>query len=252
MKTQVKAQKSSEKVILRLENVWKIYKMGAVEVPALRGISLDIKQGDFVAITGASGSGKSTLMNLMGCLDTPSRGHIYLKTQDISTLTESDLASFRGSTIGFVFQQYNLIPSMSAFENVLLPLEFLEYSDEDAARRAKDILHVVGLGDRMHHRPTELSGGQQQRVSVARSLAGNPEILLADEPSGALDSVTGKKIMELLCRLWIEEGKTIIMITHELALAKYARVIVELKDGQIIKITENESIGCNRLIKNEN
>lgn len=238
--------------ILRLENVWKIYKMGVVEVPALRGVSLEVKQGDFVAITGASGSGKSTMMNLMGCLDTPSLVRIFLKSMDISSMSESDLASFRGRTIGFVFQQYNLIPSMSAFENVLLPLEFLEYTDEDAARRAKEILDVVGLGDRMHHRPAELSGGQQQRVSVARSLAGNPEIILADEPSGALDSVTGKKIMELLCRLWIEEKKTIIMITHELALAKYARVIVELKDGQIIKITENESIGCNRLIKNEN
>jgi len=248
MKKQMEPQ---GKTILRLENVWKIYKMGAVEVPALRGVSLEIKQGDFVAITGASGSGKSTMMNLMGCLDTPSRGHIYLKSQDISTLSESDLASFRGRTIGFVFQQYNLIPSISAYENVLLPLEFLEYTDVDAARRAKEILDVVGLGDRMHHRPSELSGGQQQRVSVARSLAGNPEIILADEPSGALDSATGKKIMELLCRLWIEEKKTIIMITHELNLAKYARVIVELKDGQIIKVTENESIGCKSLIKGE-
>ena len=239
-------------VILRLENVWKIYKMGDVEVPALRGVSLEVKQGDFVAITGASGSGKSTMMNLMGCLDTPSRGNIYLKSRDISKMSESDLASFRGRIIGFVFQQYNLIPSMTAFENVLLPLEFLEYNDKDAAKRAKEILNIVGLGERMHHRPSQLSGGQQQRVSVARSLAGDPEILLADEPSGALDSVTGKKIMELLCRLWKEEGKTIIMITHELTLAKYARVIVELKDGQITRITENESIGCKRLVNNEN
>ncbi|VVB60311.1 putative ABC transporter ATP-binding protein [uncultured archaeon] len=228
--------------ILRLQDVWKIYKMGAVDVPALRGVSLDIKQGDFVAITGASGSGKSTMMNLMGCLDIPSRGHIYLKSRDISTLSESDLASFRGRTIGFVFQQYNLIPSMSAFENVLLPLEFLEYSDRDAARRAKEILDIVGLGERMHHCPAQLSGGQQQRVSIARSLAGNPEIILADEPSGALDSVTGKKIMELLSKLWKEEGKTIIMITHELNLAKYAHTIVELKDGQIMRIHENREI----------
>lgn len=252
MKTQTKTHNAPEKAILRLENVWKIYKMGAVDVPALRGVSLEVKQGDFVAITGASGSGKSTMMNLMGCLDTPSRGRIFLKSKDISSMSESDLASFRGRTIGFVFQQYNLIPSMSAFENVLLPLEFLEYTDEDALRRAKEILEVVGLGDRMHHRPSELSGGQQQRVSVARSLAGNPEILLADEPSGALDSVTGKKIMELLCRLWMKEGKTIIMITHESTLARYAQRIVELKDGQIVKISENESIVCNRLIKNEN
>lgn len=251
MKNRAELQDNGE-TILRLENVWKIYKMGEVEVPALRGVSLQIKQGDFVAITGASGSGKSTMMNLMGCLDTPSRGHIYLKSRDISTLSESDLASFRGRTIGFVFQQYNLIPSMSALENVMLPLEFLEYSDSDAEKRAIKILDIVGLRDRMHHLPTQLSGGQQQRVSVARSLAGNPEIILADEPSGALDSATGKKIMELLCRLWMEEGKTIIMITHELTLAKYARVIVELKDGQIIKITENESIGCKRLVNYEN
>jgi len=248
MKTQIEPQ---GKTILRLENVWKIYQMGAVEVPALRGVSIDIKQGDFVAITGASGSGKSTMMNLMGCLDTPSRGRIYLKSRDISTLSESDLATFRGRTIGFVFQQYNLIPSMTAFENVLLPLEFLEYSDSDAARRAKEILHTVGLEDRMHHRPAELSGGQQQRVSVARSLAGDPEIILADEPSGALDSVMGRKIMELLCKLWMEEKKTIIMITHELNLAKYARIIVELKDGQIIKITENKPTGCERLVNYE-
>lgn len=234
---------SKGKAMLRLEDVWKIYKMGAVDVPALRGVSLEIKQGDFVAITGASGSGKSTMMNLMGCLDTPSKGHIYLKSQDISTMSESDLASFRGRTIGFVFQQYNLIPSMTAFENVLLPLEFLEYGDNEAAKRAKEILDIVGLGERMHHLPTQLSGGQQQRVSVARSLAGNPEIILADEPSGALDSVTGKKIMELLCRLWIEEGKTIIMITHEPNLAKYARVIVELKDGMIMRVHENKPIG---------
>jgi len=248
MKTQIEPQ---GKTILRLENVWKIYQMGAVEVPALRGVSIDIKQGDFVAITGASGSGKSTMMNLMGCLDTPSRGRIYLKSRDISTLSESDLATFRGRTIGFVFQQYNHIPSMTAFENVLLPLEFLEYSDSDAARRAKEILHTVGLEDRMHHRPAELSGGQQQRVSVARSLAGDPEIILADEPSGALDSVMGRKIMELLCKLWMEEKKTIIMITHELNLAKYARIIVELKDGQIIKITENKPTGCERLVNYE-
>ncbi len=228
--------------ILRLEDVWKIYKMGEVEVPALRGITLEIKKGDFVAVTGASGSGKSTMMNLMGCLDIPSKGHIYLKSQDISTLSESDLASFRGRTIGFVFQQYNLIPSMSAFENVMLPLEFLEYRDADAAKKAMKILDVVGLGERMHHRPAQLSGGQQQRVSIARSLAGDPEIILADEPSGALDSVTGKKIMELFSKLWKEEGKTIIVITHELNLAKYARTIVELKDGRIMRIHENQTM----------
>ncbi len=228
--------------IMELQDVWKIYRMGEVEVPALRGVSVEIKKGDFVAIIGASGSGKSTMMNLIGCLDIPSRGSIYLKSQDISTLSESDLASFRGKTIGFIFQQYNLIQSMSAFENVMLPLEFLEYNDRDAANRAREILTLVGLDDKMHHRPTQLSGGQQQRVSIARSLASNPEIILADEPTGALDSVTGKEVLNMLHSLWKEQRKTIIMVTHDLNLAKYAHTTIELKDGQIMKISENHEV----------
>ena len=223
--------------IMKLQDVWKIYKMGEVEVPALRGVSVEIKKGDFVAIIGASGSGKSTMMNLIGCLDIPSRGSIYLKSQDISTLSESDLASFRGRTIGFIFQQYNLIQSMSAFENVMLPLEFLEYDDQKAAKRAREILTLVGLGDKMHHRPTQLSGGQQQRVSIARCLVSDPEIILADEPTGALDSVTGKEVLNMLHRLWKEHGKTIILVTHDLNLAKYAHTTIELKDGEILRIS---------------
>src|SRR3989338_10816758 len=207
-----KLTKSEDIPILHLENVWKVYKMGEVDVPALKGITIEIKKGDFVAIIGASGSGKSTMMNLMGCLDIPTKGTIYLKSQDISKLNESDLASLRGKTIGFVFQQYNLIASMTALGNVLLPLEFLEYSDEEAAKRAKEILNIVGLGDKMHHRPTQLSGGEQQRVSIARSLAGNPEIILADEPTGALDSVTGKELLNMLSRLCKEEVKTIFIV----------------------------------------
>jgi putative ABC transport system ATP-binding protein len=229
-------------IIMELQDVWKIYRMGEVEVPALRGVSVEIKKGDFVAIIGASGSGKSTMMNLIGCLDIPSKGSIYLKSQDISTLSESDLASFRGKTIGFIFQQYNLIQSMSAFENVMLPLEFLEYGDREAASRAREILTLVGLSDKMHHRPTQLSGGQQQRVSIARSLASNPEIILADEPTGALDSVTGKEVLNMLHSLWKEQGKTIIMVTHDLNLAKYARTTIELKDGQIMRISENHEV----------
>lgn len=229
---------SKNNALLRLENVWKIYKMGEVEVPALRGVSVKIWKGDFVAIMGASGSGKSTMMNLIGCLDIPSKGSIYLKSQDISRLSESDLASFRGKTIGFIFQQYNLIPSMSALENVMLPLEFLEYNDREAANRAREILTLVGLSDTMHHRPAQLSGGQQQRVSIARSLAGDPEIILADEPTGALDSVTGREVLEMLRSLWKEQGKTIIMVTHNLNLAKYAHTTIELKDGQIMRISE--------------
>jgi putative ABC transport system ATP-binding protein len=228
--------------IMKMQDVWKIYKMGAVEVPALRGVSVEIKTGEFVAIIGASGSGKSTMMNLIGCLDIPTRGRICLKSQDISTLSESDLSSLRGKTIGFIFQQYNLIPSMSAFENVMLPLEFLEYDDQKAAARAREILTLVGLGDKMHHRPTQLSGGQQQRVSIARSLVSDPEIILADEPTGALDSVTGKEVLNMLQRLWKEHGKTIILVTHDLDLAKLARTTIELKDGEIMRISQNHEV----------
>lgn len=234
--------KKDNNTLLCLENVWKIYKMGEVEVPALRGVSVEIKKGDFVAIIGASGSGKSTMMNLIGCLDIPSNGKIFLKSQDISIISESDLASLRGRTIGFIFQLYNLIPSMTAFENVMLPLEFQEYNDRDAAKRTREILALVGLSDKMHHRPSQLSGGQQQRVSIARSLVSDPEIILADEPTGALDSVTGREVLEMLHRLWKEQGKTIIMVTHDLNLAKYARTTIELKDGKILRISENNEV----------
>ena len=232
---------STPETILHLENVWKIYHMGEVEVPALRGVTVDIKKGDFVAIIGQSGSGKSTMMNLMGCLDIPSRGKISLRGQDISKLGESDLAALRGRTIGFIFQQYNLIQSMTAVENVLLPLDFLEYDELAAAKRARELLTTVGLSDKMNYRPTQLSGGQQQRVSIARSLACNPDIILADEPTGALDSSTGKDLLDMLTRLW-KEGKTIIMVTHDLNLATYARTTIQLKDGEITKITQNSEV----------
>ena len=225
--------------ILKLENVWKIYKMGDVEVVALKGVSVEIKKGDFVAIIGASGSGKSTMMNLIGCLDTPTKGTVYLKSKDISMMSESDLASLRGNTIGFIFQQYNLIPSITAFDNVKLQLEFLEYSDSEAEKRTKEILTRVGLGDKMFNRPSQLSGGQQQRVSIARSLVSNPEIILADEPTGALDSKTGVEVLDTLHELW-KKGKTIILVTHDLNLAKYAHTRIELKDGEIINVSKHE------------
>jgi putative ABC transport system ATP-binding protein len=228
------------KTLLNLENVWKIYKMGEVEVPALKGITIKIKKGDFIAIIGASGSGKSTMMNLIGCLDIPSKGRILLKDMDISQLNESDLASFRGKTIGFIFQQYNLIPTMSAFQNVMLPLEFQEIDDKIASKRSLDILRFVGLEDKIDYLPTQLSGGQQQRVSIARCLVTDPEIILADEPTGALDSVTGKNIIEMLYKFWQDEGKTIIMVTHDQNLAKYAHTIIELKDGKIIRTQNNQ------------
>jgi putative ABC transport system ATP-binding protein len=211
--------------------------MGEVEVPALKEISLSIEKGDFVVIIGASGSGKSTMMNLIGCLDLPSKGKIFLKGKDITTISESDLSTLRGKTIGFIFQQYNLIPTLTAFENILFPMEFLELDDDTAEKRAKELLNIVGLNDKLNHKPPQLSGGQQQRVSIARSLANNPEIILADEPTGALDSVKGKEILEMLHELWKNQGKTIIMVTHDLNLAKYAKTTVELKDGQVINIT---------------
>ena len=230
-----------EQAIIVLKDVWKVYQMGEIEVPALRGISIEIKEGDFVAIIGASGSGKSTMMNLVGCLDTPSKGTIYLKSHDITQLNESDLSTLRGRTVGFIFQQYNLIPSLSAYQNVLLPLELQEFDDDFAIKRAKEILALVGLDDKMHNLPSQLSGGQQQRVSIARSLAANPEVILADEPTGALDSVTGKGVIEMLHRLWKEEGKTIIMVTHDLNLAQYAHTLIELKDGRVINIKINKN-----------
>ena len=225
-----------KQVLLHLENVWKIYKMGEIDVPALRGVTVEIKKGDFVAVVGPSGCGKSTMMNLIGCLDIPTKGRIFLKNQDITKLAESDLTTLRGKTIGFIFQQYNLIPSMTTFQNVLLPMEFLEYDDKTAIEKTKEILKMVGLEKHMHHLPTQLSGGEQQRVSIARSLVTDPEIILADEPTGNLDSKTGKEIMETFNNLWKKEGKTIIMVTHDLKLAKYAHITIELKDGQIIRI----------------
>lgn len=229
-----------QQMIIRLENVWKIYKMGEVEVPALRGITVDINKGDFVAIIGASGSGKSTMMNLVGCLDLPTRGKIFLKSKDITSLRESDLAALRGRTIGFIFQQYNLLQNMTAYENVLLPLELQDMGEGRASERAKEVLKLVGLTDKMHHLPSQLSGGQQQRVSIARSLVGDPEIVLADEPTGALDSVTGREVIETLYRLWKNEGKTVIMVTHDLHLAEYAHSHIELKDGRITRMAKND------------
>ncbi|NQU78773.1 ABC transporter ATP-binding protein [Candidatus Woesearchaeota archaeon] len=233
--------KRKQGAIIRLQSVWKIYNMGEVDVPALRDVSVDIEKGDFVAIIGASGSGKSTMMNLVGCLDIPTKGKIFLKSQDITSLAESDLAALRGKTIGFIFQLYNLLPNMTAYDNVILPLELQDMPEQAAAERAKKVLDMVGLSRFMHHRPTQLSGGQQQRVSIARSLAGNPEIILADEPTGALDSVTGREVIEMLYKLWKDEGKTVIMVTHDLNLARYANTHVELKDGKITRITKNQN-----------
>ncbi len=231
--------RKKEGALVVLKDVWKIYPLGELEVPALRGICVEIKRGDFVAIVGASGSGKSTMMNLVGCLDTPSKGKVFLKSRNIADLCESDLATLRGKSIGFIFQQYNLLPNMTAYENVIMPLELQEVDDDVAEKQAKKVLKLVGLEDKMHHLPSQLSGGQQQRVAIARCLVGDPEIILADEPTGALDSVTGKDVLNMLERIWKEEGKTVIMVTHDLHLAEYAHKIIELKDGKIIRIEKN-------------
>lgn len=223
------------KEIIVLDNVWKVYHMGAVEVAALRGISLQINRGEFVAIMGPSGSGKSTAMNMVGCLDLPTKGSIYLNGKDISVLHESDLAQIRGKMIGFIFQQFNLIATLTALENVMLPMMFQEYSQEEREARGEELLKLVDLEDRMHHRPTELSGGQQQRVAIARALANDPEIILADEPTGNLDSKSGLNIMEFLTRLNEQQKKTIIMVTHDPSLAKYAKRVAYIKDGMIVE-----------------
>lgn len=223
------------KPILKLVDVWKIFKLGKVEVPAVRGMNLEVREGEFLSIMGPSGSGKSTVMNMVGCLDVPTRGKIYLEGDDISEMPESDLAQIRGKIIGFVFQQFNLIPTMTALENVMLPTVFQGLDEDARTRRAEKLLTKVGLGSRMHHKPNELSGGEQQRVAIARALTNNPDILLADEPTGNLDSKTGEEIMRFISKLHKEEHKTIVIITHDLHVAKHAKRIAYLRDGKIIK-----------------
>ena len=208
--------------------------MGEVEVPALRGLNLQVKRGEFVAIQGPSGSGKSTAVNMVGCLDIPTRGEILLEHHNIAHLSESELAQIRGRKIGFIFQQFNLISSLTALENVMLPMMFQKTTREQRIKRAQRLLSMMDLGDRIYHKPTELSGGQQQRVAIARSLANNPEVVLADEPTGNLDSQTGVDVMKFLKKLNKEQKKTIIMVTHDDKLAKAADRIELLKDGLII------------------
>ncbi|OYT54006.1 MAG: lipoprotein-releasing system ATP-binding protein LolD [Candidatus Altiarchaeales archaeon ex4484_2] len=218
--------------IIELVDVWKIYQMGEVQVKALRGLSLDIYPQEFVAVMGPSGSGKSTLMNMIGCLDVPTKGKVYLENRDISELHESDLAQIRGQIIGFVFQTFNLMPGLTALENVMLPMTFQGMDKRDREKRGKMLLTRMGLGDRMDHKPTELSGGQQQRVAIARSLANDPDVILADEPTGNLDSKTGNEVMDMLTQLHREEGKTIVMVTHDQSLSTYVERIIQIMDGK--------------------
>lgn len=221
--------------IIRLNNVWKTYDVGKTKVHALRGMDFEVRRGEFVAVMGPSGSGKSTSVNMIGCLDVPTKGRICLENQNIAHLSESDLAQIRGKKIGFIFQQFNLIPTLTAKENVTLPMIFQNYSLEKRNKRAEHLLSLVDLKERMDHKPTELSGGQQQRVAIARALANDPEVVLADEPTGNLDSKTGENVMDFLEKLNKKEKKTIVMVTHDAELAEYADRIAFLKDGKIIK-----------------
>ena len=225
-----------KKYIIELIDVWKVYNMGDVDVNALQGINLKISEGEFVSIMGPSGSGKSTSVNMIGCLDIPTKGKIYLDGKDISKLTESELAQIRGKKIGFIFQKFNLINTLTALENVMLPMTFQNVPINERKKRATELLKLVGLGERLNHNPTELSGGQQQRVAIARALANDPKVILADEPTGNLDSKMGNILIEFLTRLNKENRKTIILVTHDENIAKYADRIEFLKDGRIIKI----------------
>jgi len=226
--------------LIELKDVFKYYFMGENVVKAVDGISIKVSEGEFVAIMGPSGSGKSTLMNLVGSLDVPTKGNIFLDGENISIFSESDLAQLRGQKIGFIFQSFNLIPNLTAKENVMLPMTFQNIDGFEREAKAEELLELVGLGERINHYPSELSGGQNQRVAIARSLANDPEVILADEPTGNLDTKTGDIVMHFLDKLH-KEGKTIIMITHEPELARnHAEVVYWLRDGKLEKTTKKK------------
>jgi len=226
--------KHPETPIIKLAKVKKIYRMGEVEVPALDGVSMEVRPHEFVAIMGPSGSGKSTLMNMVGCLDTPTSGEVYLGGENIAKMGESELAQVRGRKIGFVFQKFNLIPSMSAHENVELAAIFQGYDHDERHKMATKVLESMDMGKRMNHLPSQLSGGEQQRVAIARALVLEPDVILADEPTGNLDSKRGQEVLNLLKKLHAE-GKTIVMVTHDANNAKAAERIVHIRDGKIEK-----------------
>jgi putative ABC transport system ATP-binding protein len=228
--------------IIQLKGVRKTYRMGTVEVNALAGVDLTIMPADFVAITGPSGSGKSTLMHIVGCLDVPTEGKLFLDGRDVSVLSESKLAQIRGKRIGFVFQEFNLVPAMTAVENVALPLLFQGVPAAERRERASSLLQKMGLENRMNHHPNELSGGEQQRVAIARALAVDPEVILADEPTGNLDTKTGENIMEIISALHDETNKTVIIVTHENVVAKFAERIIGVRDGTIIEDRVNQDM----------
>ncbi len=218
--------------IIRMEDIRKIYDTGKIKVEALKGVDLEINEGEMVAIVGPSGSGKSTLMNLLGCLDTPTSGRYALGGQAVSGVSRDELAEIRNRRVGFVFQNFNLLPHITSLENVEMPMLFGGLRPVERRKRSTELLERVGLGDRIDHKPTELSGGQMQRVAIARALAMNPDIVLADEPTGNLDSTAGSDIMSIFTDLW-KQGRTMIVITHDQALARRASRVVEIRDGRI-------------------
>lgn len=233
-------KENNNREIIRIQGIGKVYEMGVEQIFALRNISITINKNEYVGIMGPSGSGKSTLMNVLGCLDTPSYGDYFFNGLNVSDMTDNELASIRNKEIGFVFQTFNLLPRSTSLKNVELPLI---YGGQSAAKRiqsAKRTLEEVGLGDRLHHKPNELSGGQRQRVAIARALVTNPSIILADEPTGNLDSKTGQEIMRLFDDLW-KKGNTIILVTHEEEIVRYAHRIIRLRDGLIEHDVVNEN-----------
>lgn len=218
--------------LIDLNNLYKIYAMGTTQINALNGLDCQINKGEYVALMGPSGSGKSTLMNIIGCLDTPSKGTYYLNETNVSKMTDDELATIRNVEIGFVFQSFNLLPRTSALENVALPLIYAGVPKKERIERAQNVLNKVGLGDRCHHKPNELSGGQRQRVAIARALINNPSIVLADEPTGNLDSKSGIEIMNLFDEIH-REGNTVVMVTHEEDIANYAQRTIRMIDGKL-------------------
>jgi putative ABC transport system ATP-binding protein len=228
-------------VVISTKDLRKTYDMGATKVYALRGVNVEISVNDYVALMGPSGSGKSTLMNLLGCLDTPSSGDYLLDDINVSTMTDGELAEVRNRKIGFVFQTFNLLPRLSALDNVALPLVYSGWSKADREARAKEVLEEVGLGDRVDHKPNELSGGQRQRVAIARALVNNPSIILADEPTGNLDTKTSIEIMKIFENIH-SKGNTVILVTHEPDIAEHAHRIIRLRDGEVESDEKNKNI----------